>query len=239
MNIAYLACPYSHPDKNVKEMRHRIVNQVAFTLMRQGTYVYSPLTHNLPIDRLGINGNWMYWKNFDHAMLARCDRIIVIKLPGWDESKGVAAELAYAKELGMSIEWIEPTEEMLQQANELSSSPLKDLISSMLKGYSERDWSKFHSPKNLAMNLGVEVGELMEHFRWLTEPQSYVESPQALKGIREEIGDVFIVLAHLAHSLGIDPIQAAYETLAKIDRRYPVDKCKGSCLKYTEYETSK
>jgi hypothetical protein len=54
MNIAYLACPYAHPDPKVKKERHAIVNRVAFNLMRQGIMVYSPLTHNLPLDQLGI-----------------------------------------------------------------------------------------------------------------------------------------------------------------------------------------
>ena len=115
---------------------------------------------------------------------------------------------------------------------------LTDLLNKMNALYAERDWDQFHSPKNLAMNLGVEVGEVMEHFRWITEQQSFIKDPKALAGVREEIGDVFVVLLHLCDKLGIDPIQAGHENLEKVSRRYPSDKAKGSCAKYTHYETS-
>lgn len=113
MNIAYLACPYSHPDPCIKQKRHAIVNEVTYQLMSQGILVYSPLTHNVPIDQLGIHGNWMTWQAYDHEMLSRCDRLIVLMLPGWKESKGVASEIAKAKELGFSIEWMEYQEDKL------------------------------------------------------------------------------------------------------------------------------
>lgn len=83
MSVAYLSCPYSDPDPFVKGIRHTIATRVAFELMSQGIMVYSPLTHNLPIDQLGIHGTWATWKDFDHTMLSRCDRLIVLKLPGW------------------------------------------------------------------------------------------------------------------------------------------------------------
>jgi len=113
---------------------------------------------------------------------------------------------------------------------------MNDFLKNLLLFYSERDWSQFHSPKNLSMNLGVEAGELMEHFRWLTEEQS--KNIKNLENIKDEIGDVFIVLLHLSHTLGIDPLQAAHEKLSKIGQKYPVDQCKGLCKKYTEYEIS-
>lgn len=236
MNVAYLACPYSHPDSKIKQQRHAIANRVVFDLMRRGILVYSPLTHNVPIDQLGIHGNWMNWKDFDHEMVSRCDRLIVLKLPGWEESKGVAAEIARANEVGIPIEWMESPENLLLECSNANNA-LHELLNRMLTYYSERDWAKFHSPKNLAMNLGVETGEIMEHFRWLTESQSFIESPEKLNEIQDEIGDVFMILLHLAHTLGIDPLRAAHEKLTKIALKYPVDKCKGLCHKYTEYQS--
>lgn len=236
MKIAYLACPYSDPDPKIKHMRLTIVTKVAYELMNREIYVYSPLTHNIPIDQLGIHGNWLTWKCFDHAMLSRCDRLIVLKLPGWQESKGVAAEIAHANELKLPIEWMECTEEILLMATEEDVLPYKELLSKLLQFYAERDWNQFHSPKNLSMNLSVESAEIMDHFRWLTESQSFIESPGKLNEIRDEVGDVFLVLIHLAHTLGINPIKAAYDKLSKIAVKYPVDKCKGLCHKYTEYE---
>lgn len=238
MNVAYLSSPYNHPDPKIKQQRHDIVNSVVFDYMRRGILVYSPLTHNIPIDQLGIHGNWMTWKDFDHEMVSRCDRVIVLKLPGWEDSKGVAAEIARAKEVGIPIEWIECPENLVTKSTaDADSDALKELENRMLAFYEERDWMKFHSPKNLAMNLGVEVGELMEHFRWLTEPQSFVESPEKLTEIQDEIGDVFLGLLHLAQTLRIDLLKAAHEKLSKTAAKYPLEKCKGLSHKYTEYQS--
>jgi dCTP diphosphatase len=73
----------------------------------------------------------------------------------------------------------------------------------------ERDWEQFHSPKNLAMALSVEVSEVVEHFQWLTEEQSQNIPPETLVEVREEIGDAMIYLVELAEKLGIDPVEAA------------------------------
>src|SRR5215204_6216762 len=68
---------------------------------------------------------------------------------------------------------------------------------------------QFHSPKNLAMALSVEVAEIVEHFQWLSEEQSRNLPPEKLAEIGEEIGDVMIYLTELAEKLGIDPVEAA------------------------------
>ncbi len=230
--LVYLASPYSHPDPKIKEKRLSLVNRIACSLMQGGTHVYSPLTHNIPLIRLGIPGTWTAWKKYDLSMLSRCDRLVVLMLPGWEESVGVADEIHHAKEHHIPIEYKDIDES--QYAPEVSS-PHSALVERMLSFYKEREWEQFHSPKNIAMNLGVEVGELMEHFRWLTEEQSFVQEKLALSEIRDEIGDVFIVLLHLSHLLGIDPIEAAHDKLTKAADKYPVEKCKGLCLKYTAY----
>jgi hypothetical protein len=107
MTLAYLASPYSHPDPLVKQMRLAIVNRVAAELLSQGMLIFSPLTYSVPLSQAGAHKGWVNWKEFDFAMIARCDKIIVLKLPGWEESTGVNEEIAYAKELGLPIEWME------------------------------------------------------------------------------------------------------------------------------------
>ena len=67
----------------------------------------------------------------------------------------------------------------------------------------QRDWDQFHSPKNLAMALTAEVGELLEHFQWLTEPQSAALPREKLAEVADEIADVQIYLARLADKLEI------------------------------------
>jgi dCTP diphosphatase len=99
----------------------------------------------------------------------------------------------------------------------------------------ERDWEQFHSPKNLAMALSVEVAEIVEHFQWLTEEQSKNLPPEKLAEVREEIGDVMIYLTELADKLGIDLVDAAKAKVTINGQKYPVELVKGKASKYTEY----
>jgi len=98
----------------------------------------------------------------------------------------------------------------------------------------KREWEQFHSPKNLAMALSVEVAEIVEHFQWLTQAQSNNLDPVKLAQIEAEIGDVMIYLTRLADRLGIDPVKAAEEKMRLNEEKYPVEKAKGIAAKYTE-----
>ncbi|WP_328853696.1 nucleotide pyrophosphohydrolase [Micromonospora globbae] len=97
----------------------------------------------------------------------------------------------------------------------------------------ERDWQQFHTPKNLAMALAGEVGELIAEFQWLTPEQSttVMSDPEAGGRVRAEIGDVMIYLTRLADVLGIDPVEAALTKLEDSARRYPIDQVRGSAAK--------
>lgn len=116
----------------------------------------------------------------------------------------------------------------------MSKQSLNELTIRLQKFAAERDWEQFHSPKNLAMALSVEVSEIMEHFQWLTEEQSSSLSPKKLQKVREEIADVLIYLARLADKLGVDPLLAAYEKLEINEAKYPADKVRGSAKKYND-----
>ena len=111
---------------------------------------------------------------------------------------------------------------------------MDELIEKIKKFRQERDWDQYHSPKNLAMALVVEAGELVEHFQWLTEEQSCSLPPAKLAEIRDEIGDVLIYLANLCDKLGIDPVEAAHEKLAKNMEKYPACRVRGKPDKYSE-----
>ena len=112
---------------------------------------------------------------------------------------------------------------------------MKEIIEKLRTFTEERDWKKFHSPKNLAMALSVEAAEIVEHFQWLTQEQSYNLGPDKIKKVRDEIGDVFIYLAMLADKLGIDPLAAALDKIEKNTKNYPVSRVRGKAEKYTEY----
>jgi dCTP diphosphatase len=97
-----------------------------------------------------------------------------------------------------------------------------------------REWEQFHSPKNLAMALSAEAGELLEVFQWLTEEQSRNLEPKARAAVTEEIADVLLYLVRLGDQLDIDPIAAARRKLLENARKYPEEKARGNAKKYTE-----
>lgn len=84
-----------------------------------------------------------------------------------------------------------------------------------------RDWQPYHTPKNLAMAMIVEAAELVEHFQWLTPEQSLALAPDKLLEVRDEVADTLIYLVELADVLGIDPIAAARDKIAKNAVKYP------------------
>jgi dCTP diphosphatase len=90
-----------------------------------------------------------------------------------------------------------------------------------------RDWEQFHSPKNLAMALSVEVAELVEHFQWLTEAQSREVGAKVHEEVAMEIADIFIYLLRLADQLDIDPMQSAIRKIEINEQRYPVELSRG------------
>lgn len=112
---------------------------------------------------------------------------------------------------------------------------MQELVKRLRLFAEERDWEQFHSPKNLAMALSVEVAEIAEHFQWLTEEESRGLGEDKRAALADEIGDVMIYLANLSDKLGIDPLRAAREKLEKNEKKYPARLVKGKSQKYTEY----
>lgn len=99
----------------------------------------------------------------------------------------------------------------------------------------ERDWERFHSPKNLAMALSVEASELLELFQWLTEEESASLDGAGKRRVAEEMADVLWFLVRLSDRLGIDLLEAAEAKLAQNAAKYPADRVRGKSKKYSEY----
>ena len=95
-----------------------------------------------------------------------------------------------------------------------------------------REWSRFHSPKNLAMALTGEVGELVEHFQWLSAEQSARLDSVQQDAVAMEMADVFIYLLRMADVLEIDLVAAARKKMRINASRYPLHKARGNALKY-------
>ena len=110
------------------------------------------------------------------------------------------------------------------------------MLRDKLRTFAEaRDWDQFHSPKNLSMALMVEVAELMEHFQWLTEAQSFALAADNKTAVSEELADILLYLIRLADKLGVDLQQAALHKLEKNALKYPVEQARGSAKKYSDY----
>lgn len=88
----------------------------------------------------------------------------------------------------------------------------------------ERQWSQFHTPENLAKSIAIEAGELLECFQWDEEADP--------SGVQDELADVLTYCLLLADRLGVDPDQIVLDKLAKTREKYPVDKARGRSTKY-------
>ena len=99
----------------------------------------------------------------------------------------------------------------------------------------ERDWDRFHSPKNLAMALSVEASELVELFQWLTEEESAALDGKQRQRVSEELADVLWFLVRLSDRLDIDLLAAAELKLAHNAKKYPANRVRGNSKKYDEY----
>ncbi len=100
----------------------------------------------------------------------------------------------------------------------------------------ERDWEQFHNPKNLAMALAAETGELMEHFLWATPEASaaLAADPGRRAKIADELADVVIYALGFANVTGLDVAAAIDAKMIANARKYPVEKARGRSAKYTE-----
>ena len=116
----------------------------------------------------------------------------------------------------------------------MTMDALEELKAALRKFSAERDWDKFHTPKNLAMALMVEAGEIAEHFQWTDASAADELSAAKRNEVALEIGDTFIYLLRLSDRLGIDMVAAARAKMEINADRYPVEKVFGRAVKYTD-----
>lgn len=100
----------------------------------------------------------------------------------------------------------------------------------------DRNWAQFHSPKNLAMALSGEVGELVEIFQWMTEDASKAAAgnPETSQAVKDELADVLMYVVRLASVLGVDLNAAAQQKLKLNAEKYPVAKAWNTSKKYDQ-----
>lgn len=111
---------------------------------------------------------------------------------------------------------------------------IQELTKKIIKFRNARNWKQFHNPKDMALSLVLEAGEVMEHFQWKNEKEitEYVEKHK--QEIGEELSDVFYWVLLISHDLKIDIEKAFKRKMVISDKKYPVSKSKNSHKKYTE-----
>ena len=112
---------------------------------------------------------------------------------------------------------------------------IEQLQAELARFAQERDWEQFHTPKNLAMALAGEAGELLEIFQWLTERASTElrEGDTEFALARDEIADIQIYVLRLADRMGVDLESAVRDKMRRNAEKYPVELARGNATKYT------
>lgn len=112
---------------------------------------------------------------------------------------------------------------------------LREITAKIRTFRDERDWAQFHNPKDMAIAISLEAGELLEHFLWKNPEEVETCIREKHGEIQSEIADIAIYLTELADNLGIDLLMAMEEKIRVNGEKYPAGLVKGSAKKYTEY----
>ena len=107
-------------------------------------------------------------------------------------------------------------------------SDIKEITKALIKFRNERDWKQFHNPKDLAVALNIEAGELLENFLWKSHEKADKEK------VKEELADVLAYAFLLAEKYDFDVKEILLEKIKKNGEKYPVNKAKGTAKKYNE-----
>ena len=116
------------------------------------------------------------------------------------------------------------------------SSEFEDLLNKIQNFSDARDWSQFHTVKNLILAVSAEVGELAEVVQWKSDQEvvEYLKSPEGKNKLSEEVADVAIYLLRICQQQKLNFVETLNEKMDSNSIKYPVDKSKGNALKYTE-----
>lgn len=107
-------------------------------------------------------------------------------------------------------------------------SDIKEIIDALIKFRNDRDWEQFHNPKDLALAISIEAGELLEQYLWKSPEEATIEK------VKEELADVMAYSFLLADKYDFDVKQLILEKINKNEEKYPINKSKGTAKKYTD-----
>ena len=104
--MIYLASPFTHVDPLVRQQRFDSACRAAAILIGRGKTVFSPISHSYGICAHGVPHDWRFWQRHDRRYLEVCDEVVVLMLDGWQESVGIQAEVAIAREFGKPVTFL-------------------------------------------------------------------------------------------------------------------------------------
>jgi dCTP diphosphatase len=128
----------------------------------------------------------------------------------------------------------------MRDMNKNRSLDIEKFCTFQRKFVQEREWDQFHTPKNLAMALSGEAGELVEIFQWLTaeESEDVMKDPKRALSVRHELADILFFVLRLADKLDIDLENSLWEKMEHNAKNYPVELSKGHATKYSDLKKS-
>lgn len=98
--LIYLATPYSHDDRTIRAKRFMTACELTAALFKAGYMCFSPIAHTHPISEIGeLPSGFEFWHDYDRLMIARCDVLLIVDMPGSSDSKGIKAETLIAQQL--------------------------------------------------------------------------------------------------------------------------------------------
>ena len=101
-----------------------------------------------------------------------------------------------------------------------------ETIERIRKFSSDRDWGQYHTASNIAKSIAIEAAELLECYQWSDDAD--------LEHVKEELADVLVYCRNMLDALGLDEDEIINSKMEKNEKKYPVEKAKGSSLKYDE-----
>ena len=110
--LIYIASPYTNPDDSIRIQNYETVTKIAADLVAEGHVAISPITYGHVLSECKeMPTDWGFWMDFCIVLLTKCDKLLVCNtISGWENSKGVAAEIEFAKQNGIKVEYLKPLE---------------------------------------------------------------------------------------------------------------------------------
>ena len=115
-----------------------------------------------------------------------------------------------------------------------SKTNIVELTNRIIAFRDARDWKQFHNPKDVALSLVLEAGEVMEHFQWKNKEEMEKYVKENMIAIGEELADVLYWVLLMSHDFGIDVLDALEKKIKINEDKYPVEKAKGKHTKYNK-----